>query len=129
MRRLILITFSDPTDTWYSSQSREYIKYFLERIKSRFGVEEDVEIVIKYINLTPGTEPAHVLGNFFRDKNPEVIGVFVQAHKVLEINKKILFLAEILREKQHPIEIFYFENKKAFILQSVFQGKMEGEEL
>jgi len=47
----------------------------------------------------------------------------------LEINQKILFLAEIMREDNHPIEIIFFENGKTFLLKSVFRGKIEGEEL
>ena len=53
-------------------------------------------------------------------------GYFLQ---FLEINQKILFLAEIMREEKHPIEIFYFENKTTLLLRSVFKNKMEGEEL
>lgn len=129
MRRLILITFSDPTNTWYSSRYREFIKYFLERIKARFGVKEDIEIVIRHIDLPPDIPPSKVLGDYFRDKNPEIVGVFVQAHESLEINQKILFLVDIMREDNHPIEVFYFENRITLLLRSIFQGKMEGEEL
>lgn len=129
MRRLILITFSNPEDTWYNLRHREFVKYFFEKIKGWFGVGGDDEIVIKYLQLAPGIEPSQLLGNFFRDKNPEIIGVIVQAHESPEINKKILFLAEILREETRPIEIFFFENKKILLLKSVFQGKMEGKEL
>ncbi len=129
MRRLILITFSDPTNTWYSSRYREFIKYFLERIKARFGVKEDIEIVIRHIDLPPDIPPSKVLGDYFRDRNPEIVGVVVQAHESLEINQKILFMADIMREDDHPIEIFYFENRTTLLLKSIFKGKMEGEEL
>ena len=129
MKRLILISFSDPTNTWYSSRYREFIKYFLERIRKRFGITQELEIVVKYIELAPDIEPAHVIGNFFRDRNPEIAGVFVQAHSSIEVNKKILFLAEIMKDDDHLVEVFFFENRNTFLLKSVFKGKMEGEEL
>ncbi len=129
MKRLILITFSDPTKTWCSSKYRDYVGYFLERFRERFGVKEEIEIVIRHISLPPNTQPSKVLGDYFRDRNSEVVGVVVQAHESLEINQKILFLAEIMREDNHPIEIIFFENGKTFLLKSVFRGKIEGEEL
>jgi hypothetical protein len=130
MKRVILITFSDPKDTWRNFRWEKFIRYFLERIKERFGVKEDVDFIIKYISPDESKPPATLVGNFLLDKKElsEVVGIVIETHSSLRTTLNIRFLVEILREDL-PVELFFFEGRIPQILAYVVGEKLVGEDL
>ncbi|HRY36603.1 MAG TPA: hypothetical protein P5230_01825 [Candidatus Magasanikbacteria bacterium] len=130
MKRVILITFSDPKDTWRNFRWEKFIRYFLGKVKERFGINEDVDFIVKYISSDESNSQATVVGKFFLDKKElaEVAGVVIEVHNSLKATRNIRFLVEILREDL-PIELFFFENKTLQIVKDIVGEKLIGEDL
>ena len=130
MKRLILITFYDPKDTWRNYRWEKFIRYFLDRVKTRFGINEDVGFMVKYISSNEPESPATAVGNFLLNKKDlaEVAGVIIEAHSSLNMTRTINFLVEILREDL-PVELFFFENKTPQIVKDIVGEKLIGEDL
>ncbi len=128
MKKLILITFSDPKDSWINPLWEEFIRSFVKRIKARFGITENVEFVVNQVQLSEGSKPEKIIGTLIRESRTDVVGIIVESHSSIEINKKVYFMVEVLRG-DIPIEMFFFEDRTPKILREIVLNKMEGVDL
>ena len=128
MKKLVLITFSDPKDSWINPLWEEFIRSFVKRVKRRFKILEDIEFVVNQIQLQEGSKPEKIVGALIRERRPDVIGIVVESHSSIEINKKVFFMIEMLRG-DIPIEMLFFEDRAPKILREIIFDKMDGESL
>ncbi len=128
MKKLVLITFSDPKDTWQNREYEKTIRYFVDKFKKRLGIEEDIEFVVEYFVINSESKPGSLVGKYIREKKQDIVGIIVEAHKSIEINRAVFFMIEMLRGTI-PIQMFFFEGKTPKILEEIVLDKMEGKVL
>ena len=128
MKKLILVTFSDPKESWNNPLWKDFKKSFIEMVKARFGITEDIEFVVDQIKLQEGSKPEKIIGALIRERRVDVAGIIVESHSSIVINKSVFFMIEILKGNV-PVEMLFFEERIPKILREIVFDKMEGEKL